>query len=180
MNVFDIVYQIWRDFSRHKGKRHPLRAILALAIIAGMCGYKSYSTIAEWGRTYDDTLTQALGFTHKKMPCAATLYNVFRRLDVQALEATLTKWTTHALESFRPSESHLTGVAIDGKTLRGSRKQNAKLTHLMSVVSHELGITLTQILADFLLTTTHSVPNKIGHPRGLLEVSRTYSESSTT
>ena len=143
------------DPRKKKGKRHPLRAILALTIIAGICGYKSYSTIAEWGRTYDDTLTQALGFTHKKTPCAATLYNVFRRLDVQALEETLTKWATHALESFRPSESHLTGVTIDGKTLRGSRKQNAKLTHLMSVVSHELGITLTQ---KAMSEKTHEIP----------------------
>ena len=142
-HLLDILADV-PDPRKKKGKRHPLRAILALAVIAGMCGYKSYSTIAEWGRTYDDTLTQALGFTHKKTPCAATLYNVFRRLDVQALEETLTKWATHALESVRRSESHLTGVAIDGKTLRGSRKQNAKLTHLMSVVSHELGITLTQ------------------------------------
>ena len=42
------------------------------------------------------------------------------------------------------SQGGLTGVTIDGKTLRGSRKQGAKLTHLMSVVSHQLGVTLTQ------------------------------------
>ena len=35
-----------------KGKRHPLCAILALSVIAIMCGYRSYSAIAQWGRTY--------------------------------------------------------------------------------------------------------------------------------
>lgn len=132
------------DPRKEKGKRHPLKAILALAVIAMMSGYRSYAAIAEYGRSYK-TLRKALGFRHKKMPCAATLYNVFRRLDVNALEAILTQWTLSALEDFGwRGEGGLTGVAIDGKTLRGSKKQSAKITHLMSVVSHELGITVAQ------------------------------------
>ena len=35
-------------------------------------------------------------------------------------------------------------VAIDGKTLCGSLTQDAQITHLLSVVTHQLGITLTQ------------------------------------
>lgn len=132
------------DPRKKKGKRHPLKAILALAVIAMMSGYRSYAAIAEYGRTYK-MLRKALGFRHKKTPCAATLYNLFHRLDIDALEQTLTQWVSTALEAFGwRSEGRLTAVAIDGKSLRGSRKQAAKLTHLMSVVSHELGITLAQ------------------------------------
>jgi predicted transposase YbfD/YdcC len=40
------------------------------------------------------------------------------------------------------------GLAIDGKTLRGSRKQGAPLTHLLSAVSHHLGLTLGQTPVD--------------------------------
>ena len=58
----------------------------------------------------------------------------------EVLTAKLTHWATLAFESFRPCEGSLTGVAIDGKTLRASN--NA--VHLLSVVSHELGITLCQ------------------------------------
>ena len=132
------------DPRKEKGKRHPLKAILALAIIAMMSGYRSYAAIAEYGRSYR-TLRKALGFRHKQTPCAATLYNVFRRLDLNALEAILTQWTLSALEDFAwRGEGGLTGIAIDGKTLRGSKKQAAKITHLMSIVSHELGITVAQ------------------------------------
>ena len=132
------------DPRKKKGKRHPLKAILALAVIAMMSGYRSYAAIAEYGRTYK-MLRKALGFRHKKTPCAATLYNLFHRLDIDALEQTLTQWVSTALETFGwRSAGRLTAVAIDGKSLRGSRKQAAKLTHLMSVVSHELGITLAQ------------------------------------
>ena len=132
------------DPRKEKGKRHPLKAILGLAVIAMMSGYRSYAAIAEYGRTYK-TLKKALGFTRKQTPCPATFCNLFRKLDIDALEATLTQWVVAALADFGwGCEGSLTGVAIDGKTLRGSKKQAAKITHLMSVVSHELGVTLTQ------------------------------------
>ena len=38
----------------------------------------------------------------------------------------------------------LEGLAADGKTLRGSRKQGAIDVHLLSIVSHRLGLTLKQ------------------------------------
>ncbi len=143
------------DPRKEKGKRHPLKAILALAIIAMMSGYRSYAAIAEYGRTYK-ALRKALGFTHRKTPCAATFYNLFRRLDIDDLETVLTQWASSALEDLGwGSQGGLTAVAIDGKTLRGSKKQGAKFTHLMSVVSHELGITLTQ---KAMSEKTHEVP----------------------
>jgi predicted transposase YbfD/YdcC len=35
-------------------------------------------------------------------------------------------------------------IAVDGKTLRGSKKQGAPETHLLSVLAHRAGLTLTQ------------------------------------
>jgi hypothetical protein len=43
----------------------------------------------------------------------------------------------------------LQGVAVDGKTLRGSKKQGADEAHLLSAVIHQLGITLTQIAVAY-------------------------------
>ena len=34
-------------------------------------------------------------------------------------------------------------LAVDGKTLRGCKKQGAPGTHLLSVLAHRLGVTLT-------------------------------------
>ena len=56
---------------RHcQGKRYALSSLLALACAALLCGYRSYSAIAEWGRTYDPALPRALGFRDGQAPCA--------------------------------------------------------------------------------------------------------------
>lgn len=151
--LLEILAQV-PDPRKAKGKRHPLSAILGLAVLAIMCGYRSYSTIAEWGRTYSSTLVKALGFTHAKTPCAATLHNLFKRLDIAKLEQVLTQWTTETLQS-HPQVTDRMALAIDGKTLRGSAKQNATVSHLLSVVSHQLGVTIAQKAVD---TKTNEIP----------------------
>jgi predicted transposase YbfD/YdcC len=136
------------DFRRHRGKRHPLPAILSLACCAMLCGYRSYSAIAEWGRNYGGRIAQALGFTHNT-PCAATLHTVFRHVDRDALEAKLGAWAEGVVVTTpaAPSAGEA-AVALDGKTLRGSSKQGAPGVHLLSALSHHLGLTLAQQAVD--------------------------------
>jgi predicted transposase YbfD/YdcC len=130
---------------RHpRGRRHPLGAILALVCVAMLCGYRSYSAIADWGRCYGQKLVRALGFTRDKTPCAATLYHVLRQLDGPLVEATLGAWAESVLTALPPAPGEPEAMAIDGKTLRGSRKQGAPAAHLLSVLSHRLGLTLWQ------------------------------------
>ena len=136
------------DFRRCRGKRHPLPAILSLACCAMLCGYRSYSAIAEWGRNYGIGMAHALGFTHNT-PCAATLHTVFRHVDRDAVEATLGAWAESVVISTPPAPSAgEAAIALDGKTLRGSRKQGAPGVHLLSALSHHLGLTLAQQAVD--------------------------------
>lgn len=141
-HFLDILAEV-PDSRNNRGKRHPLSAILGLAVIAMMSGTRSYTAIAEWGRTYHPDLPKALGFRHPKMPCASTLHYVFKDLDATALENKLTQWAIAFFEDL-PPETDTHALAIDGKTLGGSDKHNATITQLLSVVSHQLGITLTQ------------------------------------
>jgi predicted transposase YbfD/YdcC len=140
------------DFRCAQGLRHPLSAILALACAAMLCGARGCQAIAEWGRNYDPDLMRHLGFTHAKTPCPSTLHTVFRQLNWKALEETLRHWSEALLGTVPLGEEApgspanglaLEGVAIDGKTLRGSRKQGAPESHLLSALSHRLGLTLT-------------------------------------
>src|SRR5262245_38703781 len=135
------------DFRSNRGKRHPLVAILALACSAMLCGYRSYTAIAEWGRHYGAHLVHALGFTHRT-PCVATLHTVLRRVDREVLEAKLGTWAEGLLGGTPCPEAVAEPIAIDGKTLRGSKKQGAPGAHLLSALAHRVGVTLAQRAVD--------------------------------
>ena len=131
------------DFRSKQGQRHPLAAILALVCSALLCGYRSYTAMAEWGRNYGAHLTHALGFT-RQSPCAATLHTVLRGVDREELEANLGAWAEELLAATPASPAAIEGIAVDGKTLRGSQKKGAPGAHLLSALGHRLGLTLAQ------------------------------------
>jgi hypothetical protein len=133
-----------KDPRKARGTRHPLSAILALSVAATLCGAQGYGAIAEWGRNHGEAFARALGFTRAKTPCAGALHYVFQRLDRRALEQALTTWAEAVLAALPPPKGSLEALAIDGKTLRGSQKQGALDVHLLSVLSHRLGLTLHQ------------------------------------
>jgi len=141
--LVDVLAQI-HDPRQSSGKRYSLQAILSVAIAAMLCGYKSYSAIAEWGHHYGQKLAAALGFKGGKTPCAATFYNIFRRLDKQELEQKLGAWAESLLRQSSADEE-AEAIAIDGKSLRGSKKQGAPAAHLLSALGHRLGLTLAQV-----------------------------------
>lgn len=125
------------DFRKSRGKRHPLVAILALAVAAVLCGYDNLTAISQWGREHGEALLAPLGFRHFPGPCVATLHRVFRRVDVMALEHVLTDWLNCCL----PAEG---GLALDGKTLRGSRDDPQDPVQLLAAFAHTLGTALGQ------------------------------------
>jgi hypothetical protein len=132
------------DPRKPRGIRHPLPAILALAVAATLSGAQGYGAIAQWGRLHGAPIAAALGFTRDRTPCASALYYLFRRLDRQALERALSAWAEAVLAAVPPPAGKREALAIDGKTLRGSKKQGALDVHLLSVLSHRRGITLYQ------------------------------------
>ena len=131
------------DPRKKKGRRHPLVSMLALTVVGLLCGQRSYTQIAKWARLHPD-LPDALGFTAKQTPAASTFHYLFRRLDIIAVEKTLTQWTTQTLASLPISTSDLKGFAIDGKTLGNSHAEDARRTHLLSILCHQWGIPLAE------------------------------------
>lgn len=110
--------------------------------------------MSEWGRNYDPAFLRALGFARETAPCAATLFQVFRRLDREELERLLGEWAEQVLAATVPAAGE-EALALDGKTLRGSQKQGAPAAHLLSVVSHRLGLTVGQAGVD---AKTNEIP----------------------
>ena len=119
-------------------------SILALTVVGHLCGQRSYTQIAIRARLHPD-LRNALGFTAKQTPAAATFHYLYRHLDGAALEKTLTQWTTQTLARLDISTSDLKGLAIDGnQTLGNSHPQETRRTHLLAAVCHEFGIPVAE------------------------------------
>lgn len=56
------------DPRQASGKRHPLGAMLSLAGVALLCGYRSPYAIAEWVDNYERQYLARFGFTRKQPP----------------------------------------------------------------------------------------------------------------
>jgi predicted transposase YbfD/YdcC len=113
-----------------------------------LCGYKSYSAMAEWGRNYGQDFAKALGFTHRKTPCAATLHYIFRSLDTQLFESRLGNWAEAMMTDSPGEPDQLEVIDFDGKTLRGTRKQGAPAAHLLSALGQRLELSVAQQSVD--------------------------------
>ena len=85
-----------------------------------------------------------LGFDDQKVPCPATFHNTLKRLDTEALENVLTHWVSTVIQRLPKPASRLVAVAINGKTIAGSRDQDAPQQHLLAAVSHDLGVVLAE------------------------------------
>src|ERR1700752_3132544 len=80
------------DPRKPRGLLHPLPAVLALAVVAMLAGMKSLEAIAQFGRDHGAGLAHALGFRRGKTPAKGTLSKLFRRIDIDAFEAALSRW----------------------------------------------------------------------------------------
>lgn len=136
---------------RHaKGLRHPLAAILCLCCVALMSGAKNPKAMAHWWQNRQGlgSFLKRLGFSKSYGPSKSTLYRVLAKIPIVKLETVLNQWAEDNMAVMPLSDGQLEGVSVDGKTLRGSRKQRATPTHLLSVLSQRLGLTLRQLGVD--------------------------------
>lgn len=139
--------QLVPDPRQARGRRHSLPAMLALLCVSFLCGARGCQTVAEWGRNHSGDLMRELGFPSGKGPCGSTLHYLLKRLDWKAFSRELERWAERVLTvmTHESSETGPVALAIDGKTQRGSRTQGADLTHILSLVSHLAGVTLTHL-----------------------------------
>jgi hypothetical protein len=131
------------DPRRAQGRRHPLPALLGLAVVAMLAGMTSYEAIVQYGKERGWDFLQHLGFTTRWGLCKATYSRVFRRIDVADFEVRLGRWVQARLAS--GDAPHLT---IDGKTARGSRDGDTPGAHLMSAYAPDVKAVLAQLRVD--------------------------------
>ena len=130
------------DPRESQGKRHSLAGILALACVATLCGYQNPHAIAEWGRNYGEKYASLLGFERHGYPATSSWYRILSQVDASAIEAVLTGWCERVLTALNGQTR--VSVRIDGKTLRGSKRQGASNSHLLSAYAADIGMVLAR------------------------------------
>ena len=131
------------DARRAQGKRHPLPALLGLAVVAMLAGMTSYEAIVQYGKERGWEFRRLLGFKTKWGLCKATYSRVFRRIDAVEFEALVARWIQGQL-----SAREVSHIAIDGKTVRGSRDGETPGVHLVSAYAPEFKAVLAQLRVD--------------------------------
>jgi len=117
-----------------RGQRYGQAAMLTLSVCAMLCGARSLYAIAQWGREHDAAeLRRALGLPLHRSPSVATLFRVFRDLDVAAFEQTLAGWLA------QQDGARDTVIALDGKTLRGIHGEEVPGVHLLAAYAPRSG-----------------------------------------
>ena len=158
------------DPRAEQGQRHEFITILMLVCAAMLCGYDNPNQIATWGQSLEREFLRDLGFKRGVAIAKSQLYEVLSQIDVGQLERLLGTWVESVLQALDP-DNPLPAVALDGKTLRGSKKLGAALSHLLSAVSHGLGLTLYQVGVD---SKTNEIPLAQELLKGLLIEGRVF------
>lgn len=124
------------EYRAARGRQHPLFALLLLVCVAMLCGARAPSAIADWGQQHGPPWLRRLGFTKDRAPRQPTRSRLFQHLPHQAVAAALGRGAA--------PPGALDGIALDGKTPRGSTRQGAAGAHLLSAFSHRLGLVVGQ------------------------------------
>ncbi len=126
------------DQRGRKGRQIALPAILSLSVAAMLAGADSLMAIFRWGRRLPPEALKMLGFPDGVAPCHATYHYVFQSIDGVAL--------SRCLGTFALGNDIAKHIAIDGKTLRGSRRHDATALHVVSAFATELSVVVGDLV----------------------------------
>lgn len=137
---------------------YPLDEVLLATLVGVVCGADDWEGVEE-------VATGALGWLEgflpfkNGIPTAQTLRKVFRLLDTEALQRGFAAWTA----SLR-AEAAREVIAVDGKTLRGSKTSadGKGALHVVSAYATEAGLVLAQRAVDGKSNEITAIPELLG------------------
>ena len=118
-------------------QRHDLKEMIVMTLSAVLCGADNWVDVAEWASDNEDWLKKYL-VLEQGTPSHDTFGRVFRLLDAEVFEQCFRRW-------IRGIAGNVKGViALDGKTLCGSRDGANTALHMVSAFATQSGLCLGQ------------------------------------
>jgi predicted transposase YbfD/YdcC len=134
------------DPRARRGVRHRLPVVVSAAVCAVVAGYRSYTAIAEWVDDVPAATVIALGIDPDRRPSEAMIRRLLQALDPDLLTAAIGAWLIGRAATRQPVTR--TAIAVDGKTLRGSRTTDATARHVLAACDQDTSVVLASTDVD--------------------------------
>jgi predicted transposase YbfD/YdcC len=134
------------DPRKRRGVRHGLVALLSVAVCAVATGARSFVAIAEWAADLPTEVATTLGIG-PVCPSESAIRRLVQRLDADRFDRAIGTWVQQLCAGVALSGRRRV-LAVDGKTLRGSRTLDGRARHLLAVIDHDTGMVLGQTNVD--------------------------------
>ena len=163
MNLLQHLQSV-QDPRMQRTRRHDLQAMLAMALCGTLAGADNWVEVVQFAQLHKDWFAR---FLHLPSGVAShdTFARVFRLLDAQQLEKACLQWLQQTAGQVQGT------VAIDGKSVRGSRKGDAaKALHLVSAWAADMGLLLGQRKVDGKSNEIRAIPELLAmlHLKGCI------------
>lgn len=142
--LFDRLAKI-TDPRKPRGIRHSQESVLAISICACLSGCRSFAAIGQWASNLTKELRKRFqcrmdAKTGKYIaPSEPTIRRVLQKTDAEQIDQMINEWV---------ADCRGEAIAVDGKTLRGSRNKDKKALHLLAALLHEEGVVIAQKEVD--------------------------------
>lgn len=144
------------DPRRKRGVRHRFSTILFLSVCAVATGARSFAAIADWATARADDTLAAMGVT---APNASTFRRALSAFTGDDFDMITGRWVAERLAAAHTRHKKAvtrSAIAVDGKTLRGSRDGESRARMVMAAIDHDIPVVVGQVE---IYEKTNEVPN---------------------
>ncbi len=124
--------------------KYNLVETIIITIVAVVAGAEHWNEIFMYCKAKEQLLREKLGLELKNgIPSEDTFQRIFAIINPKELEKCFVNW----VRSIRPDIDREI-ISVDGKTICGSRTENASVIHMVSAWANEAGLVLGQLRVD--------------------------------
>lgn len=159
----EVIRSVIEHFSKlpdprvERTRKHNLIDIIVIALCAVIANAESFVEIEAFGRAKEPWLRQFLELPNG-IPSHDTFNRVFAKLDPTMWQHCFLEWVRLAVHGELEGDT----VAIDGKRLRGSRRNQQAGVHMVNAWSHRHGLALAQVAVAEDTNEITAMPSVIG------------------
>jgi len=140
--IFRDIFAGLKDHRMNRTKLHSMENIVFISMAAVICGAETWDEIEEFGNERIDWLSTYLDMPNG-VPSHDTFNRFFSGLDTDKFEDCFRKWVSGIIGDMNEDV-----IAIDGKTIRGSRGRKRNPLHVVSAWSTRNGMSLGQVAVN--------------------------------